>query len=69
MIWTTTPWTLPANLAVCLNPGFDYDVLEDGDAFYIVANELAEDFKKACKLPHAALATRVEAKDLEKMTM
>ncbi|MDH5544161.1 MAG: isoleucine--tRNA ligase [Gammaproteobacteria bacterium] len=32
VIWTTTPWTLPANEAVCLNPGLDYAVVEcDGD--------------------------------------
>ncbi len=44
VIWTTTPWTLPANLAVCLNPHLDYVALDvDGD-LYIVAERLAEAF-------------------------
>jgi isoleucyl-tRNA synthetase len=65
VIWTTTPWTLPANLAVCLHPDFEYDVLRNGDEYYIVANRLASEFMKACKLDRAALATRVEARALE----
>jgi len=40
LIWTTTPWTLPANLAVAFNPGFHYSlVLTEGGAF-LVANPL-----------------------------
>jgi isoleucyl-tRNA synthetase len=31
VIWTTTPWTLPANLAVALHPDFDYAAVETGD--------------------------------------
>lgn len=42
LIWTTTPWTLPANLAVSLNPGFDYVVVQiDGEQVF-----LAEDLLK-----------------------
>lgn len=44
VIWTTTPWTLPANLAVCLNPHLDYVALRVGEAYYIVAERLAESF-------------------------
>jgi len=50
VIWTTTPWTLPANVAVCLHPEFDYVALESGGEHFIVAKELAENFLKACKL-------------------
>jgi isoleucyl-tRNA synthetase len=40
VIWTTTPWTLPANLAIAVKPDFDYAVVEhDGDN-YILASEL-----------------------------
>jgi isoleucyl-tRNA synthetase len=42
VIWTTTPWTLPANLAVTLHPDFTYVALKVGEATYIVAEELAE---------------------------
>ncbi|MDH4099069.1 MAG: isoleucine--tRNA ligase [Nitrospirota bacterium] len=43
VIWTTTPWTLPANLAVCLHPDFDYSLIDTGNGeVLIVASELAE---------------------------
>ncbi len=38
--WTTTPWTLPANLAVCLHPDFDYVAAEVGGETFIVAEGL-----------------------------
>jgi isoleucyl-tRNA synthetase len=40
LIWTTTPWTLPANLGIAVNPDFEYAAIEDGDEVYIVASEL-----------------------------
>jgi isoleucyl-tRNA synthetase len=40
IIWTTTPWTLPANLAIAVKPDFDYAVVEHDGVNYILANEL-----------------------------
>ncbi|MCA1632745.1 MAG: isoleucine--tRNA ligase [Acidobacteria bacterium] len=40
LIWTTTPWTLPANLGIAVNPNFEYAAIENGDEVYIVASEL-----------------------------
>ncbi len=43
MIWTTTPWTLPANLAIAVHEGFDYSLVRfAGDRFAVVASELTE---------------------------
>ncbi len=42
VIWTTTPWTLPANQAVCLNPGFQYDVVETANEYIVLASELRD---------------------------
>ena len=42
IIWTTTPWTLPANLAVALHPDFEYVVLEYGSEYFILAEKLME---------------------------
>jgi len=42
LIWTTTPWTLPANLGVCFHPGFPYSAYRSGDEYYIMADGLAE---------------------------
>jgi isoleucyl-tRNA synthetase len=50
VIWTTTPWTLPANLAIALHADFDYVLLENGSGRLIVAAGLAEKFKEATGL-------------------
>jgi len=42
VIWTTTPWTLPANLGIAFNPAFDYSAVEVGDEVFIVASGLLE---------------------------
>lgn len=42
LIWTTTPWTLPANLAVAFHPDREYAVVEAGEEVYILARELVE---------------------------
>ena len=42
IIWTTTPWTLPDNMAVCLHPEFMYALVEADDAQYVLARELVE---------------------------
>ncbi len=42
VIWTTTPWTLPANLGVCLHPDFKYSAITAGDATYVLAEELVD---------------------------
>lgn len=39
VIWTTTPWTIPDNMAVAVHPDFEYDLLRVGDDFYILAKE------------------------------
>ena len=42
VIWTTTPWTIPANEAICVNPKFDYSVVQVGDKRYVVASGLLD---------------------------
>jgi isoleucyl-tRNA synthetase len=43
LIWTTTPWTIPANVAIAYHPKFEYVAVEVGEAVYIVARERLED--------------------------
>jgi isoleucyl-tRNA synthetase len=58
IIWTTTPWTLPASLAVAFHPHEQYVALEAKDAIYIVAERLAKDVAEKCGFPDApAVAT------------
>src|SRR6185503_5086607 len=50
IIWTTTPWTLPANLGIAVHPDFEYSAFEVGDEVYIVASDLLEAVSKKCGL-------------------
>ncbi len=50
VIWTTTPWTLPANQAVCLHPDFDYAFVKVGDEVLVIAQKLVDTVAKACGL-------------------
>lgn len=52
VIWTTTTWTLPGNLAICLNPDFEYSLVKFANGeIYVLASELVETVVKACGLP------------------
>ena len=72
IIWTTTPWTLPASMAVAFHPDFEYVALttdETPDApVYIVAAELAASVVAACKLGEAAELARFKGSQLDRVT-
>ncbi|HWA95937.1 MAG TPA: isoleucine--tRNA ligase [Terracidiphilus sp.] len=69
IIWTTTPWTLPASLAVAFHPDFDYVALENTDGnVYIVAAELAEQVKAAVDIPAAKEVARFKGSVLDRVT-
>jgi len=40
VIWTTTPWTIPSNVAVCINPDLNYALVKKDNAFIIIAEEM-----------------------------
>ncbi len=46
VIWTTTPWTIPANVGISLHPEFDYGIYQSGDENLIIAKSLKEAFEK-----------------------
>lgn len=50
IIWTTTPWTLPASMAVAFGPEVEYVALEDVSGVYMVAKALAEEVKLQCNM-------------------
>ncbi len=54
IIWTTTPWTLPASMAVAFHPDEEYKAMESGGEVYIVASKLAAETAAKCGLadPH-----------------
>jgi isoleucyl-tRNA synthetase len=54
VIWTTTPWTLPANHAIAYHPDFAYVVVHARGERYLVAEKLADAFVKACNLEESS---------------
>jgi isoleucyl-tRNA synthetase len=69
IIWTTTPWTLPASLAIAFHPDFEYVALAKGEGpVYIVAAELAAAVKAACDLGDAREVARFKGARLERTT-
>ena len=72
IIWTTTPWTLPASLAVAFHPNFEYVALAAGQEadspVYIVAAALAASVATACKLGEPAVLGRFPGDRLDRAT-
>lgn len=50
VIWTTTTWTLPANVATCLNPDIEYAFVKIGDDYHIMAADLVKATMEACHI-------------------
>ena len=68
LIWTTTPWTLPANLGIAVHPDFEYSAFEHGDEVYIVASELVEAVVAKCGLtPAPNILARFPGAALDKL--
>jgi isoleucyl-tRNA synthetase len=69
IIWTTTPWTLPASLAVAFNPELDYVALRNTDGnVYIVADALAAQTREACNLSEAVEIARFKGTRMDRVT-
>ena len=69
IIWTTTPWTLPASLAIAFNPDLDYVALRNIDGnIYIVAEALAQQTRESCNLPEAVEIARFSGRVLDRAT-
>jgi isoleucyl-tRNA synthetase len=68
IIWTTTPWTLPASLAVAFHPDFEYVALEQDGEVYIVAEALAAATRAACGLESAHEIARFPGSRMDRVT-
>jgi len=68
VIWTTTPWTLPANLGIAVHPEFDYSAIEVSDAeVFIVASELAKAFAESCGFAEYEEVARFKGAKLDRL--
>ena len=68
IIWTTTPWTLPASMAVAFHPTLEYVALEHNGEIYIVADALAKPTIEKCNLTGAKEIARFPGQKLELAT-
>ncbi|HEY0874355.1 MAG TPA: isoleucine--tRNA ligase [Vicinamibacterales bacterium] len=67
LIWTTTPWTIPSNLAIAFHPDFDYGAYEVDGKAVIVAEALAPAVSAAVGRDFGAPIARMKGKDLEQI--
>ena len=67
IIWTTTPWTLPASMAVAFHPDEEYVGLESGGQVYIVASKLVQEVAAKCNLPEAHALAHFPGRKLERL--
>lgn len=65
VIWTTTPWTLPANVAICLHPDFEYVEIEANGENLVVASGLLENFTKQVGIESYQIKKTLKGTDLE----
>ena len=68
VIWTTTPWTLPANLAICLNPDYEYGLFKTEKGNLLFLKSLAESLKAEFKLETCELIKTFKGSELEGIT-
>ena len=57
VIWTTTPWTIPSNVAVCINPEFKYSLIKMNNKFYVIAFEMIDHCKERWKQKFDVIST------------
>ncbi|UMZ73282.1 isoleucine--tRNA ligase [Natranaerofaba carboxydovora] len=67
VIWTTTPWTIPANMAIALHPDLEYSLVKDNEnnRSYILASELVENVMKEIEISDYEELKKYQGKDLE----
>jgi isoleucyl-tRNA synthetase len=65
LIWTTTPWTLPANLAIAFHPHFIYQLVDVGDEVLLMARDRVSEVARVCGLTIAGALGTLEGREME----
>lgn len=68
VIWTTTPWTIPANLAICAGPDIEYSVVEANGRFLVVATELVNSVFETLEIEDFKIVKRMMGNEMEGVT-
>jgi isoleucyl-tRNA synthetase len=64
LVWTTTPWTLPANVAIAAHPDFNYVIAKSGENYYIFVQELKEHLEQILELEQLEIVGNLSGKEL-----
>ncbi len=67
VIWTTTTWTLPANVAICLGPDFTYQLIKAGNEYYVMADALSDAAMAQAKITEYEVVAEFKGSELEYM--
>ncbi len=65
IIWTTTPWTLPANLAIAVHPDMEYSIVSTNEDYYIIASELLSNVMHTIGISGYKIINTITGKELE----
>lgn len=65
IIWTTTPWTLPANLGISVHPKLEYSIVKVNDEKYIIASDLFDTVAKTLEWENPEVVRTVKGSELE----
>ncbi len=67
VIWTTTTWTLPANVAICVGPRFEYSIIKTGDEYLVMATDLYKSALSAANITDYEVVATIKGSELEYM--
>ena len=67
VIWTTTTWTLPANVAICVGPRYEYSVIKSGDEYYVMATDLYQNAMEEAGITDYEVVATIKGSELEYM--
>ena len=65
VIWTTTTWTLPANVAICVGPRYEYSVIKTGDEYLVMATDLYKNAMEVAEITDYEVVATVKGAELE----
>ncbi|BED92767.1 MAG: isoleucine--tRNA ligase [Candidatus Paraimprobicoccus trichonymphae] len=70
VIWTTTTWTLPANVAICLHPKMDYNLIKSKNEYYIIAKDLVKNCMEGiANIGEYKIVSNLKGFELENITV
>lgn len=66
IIWTTTPWTIPANLGISIHPDLDYAVVKTGNEKYIIAHDMLDEVSKVLEWENPEIVKIFKGKEADR---